>query len=183
MSPYLSNHSRRGLPECNEIDVLATHSNLTSAPSDPVHLESITNKLHSTGYITHHLAVEPDQYHGILQLPNHIISNTHGQPSHRHLRIRLVAWNAFIFAQLHFTGPITFVRYLRERAARQGYQLSWDKLEKRTKTAVEVFGVDGLRFMDTDDHPEGQVIVLDSEEDVFRFLKMKYVHPNERNWY
>jgi len=75
------------------------------------------------------------------------------------------------------------VRYLRERAARQGYQLSWDKLEKRTKTAVEVFGVDGLRFMDTDDHPEGQVIVLDSEEDVFRFLKMKYVHPNERNWY
>ena len=65
-----------------------------------------------------------------------------------------------------------------------GYRLTAQALEKRTKTAVEVFGVDGLRFMEKDDGvTEGKSIELDSEEDVFRYLRMKYIPPHERNWY
>jgi hypothetical protein len=67
-----------------------------------------------------------------------------------------------------------------------GYRLSVDKLEKRKETAVEVFGVDALRFMirdQNDNRKEGECVLLDSEEDIFSFLKMKYVPPQGRNWY
>ena len=66
-----------------------------------------------------------------------------------------------------------------------GYKLTPFTLEKRKKTALEVFGVDGLRFLEDgfDDREEGESVHLDSEEDVFRFLRMGYVSPLERNWY
>jgi hypothetical protein len=73
-----------------------------------------------------------------------------------------------------------FVHKMREKAAKMGYLLTWDKLEKRSSTIVEVFGVDALRFVEKDDRPEGELVDLQSEEDIFRFLKMKYVHPSER---
>jgi len=78
------------------------------------------------------------------------------------------------------------MRHLREQAARRGYQITPEKLEKRQKTTIEIFGVDGLRFMEKDKYDtrnEGDRVVLDSEEDVFRFLKMNYVHPHNRNWF
>lgn len=65
-----------------------------------------------------------------------------------------------------------------------GYRLTEEKLEKRVKTALEVFGVDGLKFMQQkDDREEGECVLLDSEEDVFTFLRMKYIPPHGRNWY
>jgi len=72
---------------------------------------------------------------------------------------------------------------LREKAARLGYRLTPDHLEKRKQTAVDVFGVDGLRYMDDDQsgYDEGDLVILDSEEDVFRFLQMKYVPPFDRH--
>jgi DNA polymerase/3'-5' exonuclease PolX len=98
--------------------------------------------------------------------------------------IRFVPWDAFVFAQLHYTGSPHFINHFREQAARIGYRLTNTNLEKRRQTAIEVFGVDGLRFMGQDDgRMEGALVVMDSEEDIFRFLKMEYVHPHGRNWY
>lgn len=51
---------------------------------------------------------------------------------------------------------------------------------------MEVFGVDGLKYMykdEKDDTQEGSLVNLDSEEDLFAFLRMKYVPPHARNWY
>jgi hypothetical protein len=51
---------------------------------------------------------------------------------------------------------------------------------------MEVFGVDGLKYMfkdEKDDVKEGRMVTLDSEEDLFAFLQMKYVPPHQRNWY
>jgi DNA polymerase/3'-5' exonuclease PolX len=95
-----------------------------------------------------------------------------------------VPWDSFVFAQLHHTGSDAFITHLREQAARMGYRLTEEKLEKRVKTALEVFGVDGLKFMQQkDDREEGESVLLDSEEDVFTFLRMKYIPPPGRNWY
>jgi DNA polymerase/3'-5' exonuclease PolX len=124
-------------------------------------------------------------YEGIARLPDAIYAET-SQPRrpHRKLIIRLVPWDAFVFAQLNLTGSEMFIRHLREQAARIGYRLSADNLEKRKKTTVEVFGVDGLQFLGRDDgREEGELVLMDSEEDIFRFLKMEYVHPHARNWY
>jgi DNA polymerase beta thumb len=78
------------------------------------------------------------------------------------------------------------MRHVREQAARIGYRLSLDSLKKDDKIAMEVFGVDGLRFLEQDGKDTrvpGDTVELDSEEDLFRFLKMRYVPPQERNWY
>jgi hypothetical protein len=75
--------------------------------------------------------------------------------------------------------------HVREQAAKMGYRLYPDKLEKRSQTALEVFGVDGLKFMEEDkddERQQGDCVLLDSEEDLFRFLRMKYVPPYKRNW-
>jgi DNA polymerase beta thumb len=74
---------------------------------------------------------------------------------------------------------------MREKAAKMGYRLSSEKLEKRTETAEEVFGADALRFMDWEtgiEREEGECVLLDSEEDIFRFLKMKFIPPQDRDW-
>lgn len=97
--------------------------------------------------------------------------------------IRFVPWDTYVFAQFHYTGSAHFINHCREQAARIGYRLTNSNLEKRKQTAIDVFGVDGLRFMGQDDgRKQGEMVLMDSEEDIFRFLKMEYVHPYDRNW-
>jgi DNA polymerase/3'-5' exonuclease PolX len=161
---------------------------MTGQPSESL-LARIIEKLQSTGYITDHLSTSPTEYHGIVQLPSAIFSSTDPEsqpPPHRRLCFRLVPWDSFVFYELHYTGSEAFTRHVREQAAKLGYRLTAEKLEKRTETAVEVFGVDALRFLEREkdgDRKEGECVLLDSEEDIFRFLRMKYIPPHSRNWY
>ena len=186
-----TDQSRRGAAESPEIDVLLTHPSYTKATPDSVldHaadqklLKSLTDKLHSTGHVTHHLMLLHNRYDGIAQLPIVDVTNP---PPHRRIKFRLIAWNSFVFGQLHFTGTDAFIIHCREQAAKRGYRLTFDSLEKRKKTAMEIFGVDGLKYMYTDDSDtvkEGSLVTMDSEEDLFAFLQMNYVPPHERNWY
>jgi DNA polymerase/3'-5' exonuclease PolX len=53
---------------------------------------------------------------------------------------------------------------------------------------MQVFGVDALRFLEDekikdDTWKEGDKVPLDSEEDIFRFLRMKYIPPQNRSWF
>lgn len=179
------NNSRRGLNYCQEIEVLLAHPQYTTGPPSESLLRSIVDKLYSTGYIVDHLNTGNIHYQGIAQLPSQIFPTTNAIRSHRLLYFRLVPWDAFVFSQIHYTGSETLIRHLREKAAKMGYRLSAEKLEKRTETAVEVFGVDALRFIERetgDERKEGECVLLDSEEDIFRFLKMKFIPPHDRNW-
>jgi DNA polymerase/3'-5' exonuclease PolX len=182
-----SNPSRRGASESPEIDVLVTHPEVTNKPEDTDLLKSIIQKLQETEYITDDLTLDDARYEGIAQLPASAFSETPDRsPVHRRILFRVIPWDSFVFAQLHHTGSEAFIRHLREQAARIGYQLTPEKLEKRSKTAVEIFGVDGLRFMEQDKNDtrkEGDTVLLDSEEDIFRFLRMEFVHPRNRNWF
>lgn len=179
-----SNDSRRGALESDKIDVLVTHFNYTKTP-DESYLQRIRQKFTNKGYIIGDIITEIDRYEGIAQLPAAIFRGSSAPPPlHRRIQFRLVPWQEFPFARLHYTGSEQFILYLRERAARMGYRLTSHELEKRTKTAVEVFGLDGLQFIEKDDGvEEGKSIELDSEEDIFRYLRMKYVPSYERNWY
>ena len=183
----VTNLSRRGAAEAPDIDVLLTHPDTTDESIELDYIESITDKLQQTKHIIHNLTFEPNRYEGIARLPAAIFDgNSTPPPPHRRIKFRLVPWDSFVFAQLHFTGTEAFMRHLREQAARVGYRLFPEKLEKRTNTALEIFGVDGLRFMELDKNDtrkEGENVLLDSEEDVFRFLKTRYVHPHNRNWF
>ena len=187
-----ANQSRRGATQSPEIDVLLTHPSYAKATPDAVidHaadiklLESVTKKLHSSGHITNDLLLLHNRYDGIAQLPVSL-DDTNLSP-HRRIKLRLIAWDSFVFGQLHFTGTDAFIIHCREQAAKRGYKLSFDSLEKRTKSAMEVFGVDGLKYMYNDPKDpikDGTLVTMDSEEDLFAFLRMKYVPPHGRNWY
>jgi DNA polymerase/3'-5' exonuclease PolX len=181
----VSNNSRRGALESTEIDVVVSHPSYTDTKNSQL-LKSIINKLQSSGHIKDHLKVESDQYDGIVRLPAPSFSETSPpQPPYRRIKFNFVPWESFVFGQLHATGSPAFMIHVREQAAKLGYRLYPDKLEKRSKTAVEVFGVDGLKFIEEDKYDqreEGDLVHLDSEEDLFRFLRMKYVPPYKRNW-
>ena len=178
----VSNNSRRGSLESTEIDVVVSHPSYATTNNSQF-LKSIIDKLQSSGHIKDHLKVESDHYDGIARLPPPTFSTP--QPPHRRIKFNLIAWESFVFAQIHATGSPAFMIHVREQAAKLGYRLYPDKLEKRRKTAVEVFGVDGLKFIEEDKYDqrkEGDLVQLDSEEDLFRFLRMKYVPPYKRNW-
>ena len=180
-----SNASRRGALESDEINVIVSHPSYID-DADPQLLKKIIDKLHSSGHISDDLNSTTDQYDGIAQLPPTIFAETSTTPPpHRRIKFQLVPWDSFVFVQLHATGSNAFMIHVREQAAKMGYRLYPDKLEKRSQTALEVFGVDGLKFMEEDKHDEreqGDCVLLDSEEDLFRFLRMKYVPPYKRNW-
>jgi DNA polymerase/3'-5' exonuclease PolX len=158
--------------------------------TDPINppdlLSKVIDKLYSTGHITDHIISLKHRYHGIAQLPT---SPNSSVPilafPHRLLRFRFVPYDSFIFAQLFYTGPHTFTIRVREQAAKRGYCLTADGLQKRVRTAFEVFGVDGLKYMEEDvtkddKKKEGEWVYLDSEEDIFRFVRMRYVAPRLR---
>ena len=172
--------------ESKEIEVLLTHPSYTTAEHPPANLlQGIVDKLHSSGHITDCLDIQKDRCDGIAHFPATMFSETTPPPPHRRIKFLIVTENEFPFMQLHLTGSEPFLTHIREQAARIGYKLYPDMLEKRRNTALEVFGVDGLRFMDDikdDGYKEGDFVLLDSEEDIFRFLRMKYVPPHLRNW-
>ena len=178
--------SRRGALNSKEIEILLSHPNYTAdeTPTDNL-LQSIIDKLHSTGHITDYLDLQRDRFDGIAHFPATMFSDNTPPPPHRRIKFRLVTEDAFAFMQLHLTGTEPFLAHLREQAARMGYKLYPDMLEKNHNTALEIFGIDGLRFMDEnkdDRYKEGDFVLLDSEEDIFRVLRMKYVPPHQRNW-
>ena len=147
-------------------------------------IEKLKAHLVSSGLTKGYLNVRENELSAVGKLPDNIFSETDQHtPTHRLVRLRIVPWDSWPYAQLYYTGSSAFNLYLREKAARLGYKLAPDHLQKSKKAAVEVFGVDGLRFMDDNTQPykEGKWVILDSEEDIFRFLQLKYVHPFDRN--
>ena len=181
-----TDRSRRGTLESKEIDVLLTHPSFTAGDAPKMLLRDLIAKLHSSGHLTDDLEVEIDRYDGIAQMPASIfLESSKPPPPHRRIKFRLVPWDAFVYVQLHATGSEAFIIHVREQAAKIGYKLHQDKMEKCQKAVIEVFGVDGLEYMyevKNDERQEGDCVLCDSEEDIFRFVQMKYVPPYQRNW-
>jgi DNA polymerase/3'-5' exonuclease PolX len=100
--------------------------------------------------------------------------------------LHFIRWNAFVYAALHETGSPAFWLGLRDGAAKLGFELTKNHLLKRTGIFKEVFGADATQYFEdtaqTREYEEDELVYLSSEEDVFRFLDMKYVPPHERNW-
>jgi len=179
-----SDRSRRGAAESPEVDILVTHPTLVSDVAPVEDLKKLEKYLQSKGLIQELLKLGENELSAIGHLPETIFTETNQPvPPHRLIRLYLVQWDSWPYAQLYYTGSSAFNILLREKAARLGYRLTPYHLEKRKQTAVEVFGVDGLLYMEEDrtDYKEGDRVILDSEEDVFRFLQMKYVPPLDRN--
>ena len=87
---------------------------------------------------------------------------------HRRLDIIIVPYNEYSTALLYFTGSAHFNRSMRLLAKKNGMSLSEHALKKN----VIRKGSEKIN--------EGETIVMNSEESIFKYLNLKYRRPEVR---
>ena len=144
---------RRKNKDSGDIDVLITHKS-KSIINDPSLMERIIIKALNKKYIylTDILAVGAKMCLAVCKLKNN--------KNYRRIDFLLTSPEEYPYALLYFTGNDKFNVDLRNRAIELGYSLSQH----------------GLKNMKTNELLEG----LKTEEDILKFLGMKYVEPENR---
>ena len=95
--------------------------------------------------ITHTLSIGSTKFLGLTQL------NT--KSKHRHLDIRLLPENLFVYGYLHYTGGRNFNTIIREKAKKKGYKLSEyglfnsDNQLIKVKSDKDIFDIIGLDYI------------------------------------
>jgi DNA polymerase beta len=152
---YRRNHSSSG-----DIDVLI------SGPKG-VHKSLRKQFLEELGrqkIVVEVLASGAKKFMGIVKL------NKYG--THRHLDVIDTDIEQYPFAQLYFTGSGGFNSHMRLLALQKGYSMNEYCLsDKKTKIPVSIKDIQDKLGKDR----------FDTEEDIFRFLELDYIEPQERN--
>lgn len=155
---------RRGKPTCGDVDILISH------PDGRSHkglFSALMQKCTEIGFFTDNLTIHNDpesccKYLGVCKLPGE------GR-KHRRIDIFVVPYSEFPLALLHFTGSAHYNRSLRSKADKLGMSLSEHSLNTGVirKNGVKVFN--------------GTPLPVFSEEDVFKYLDVKYREPKDRD--
>ena len=119
--------------------------------AEDVSIAQVLDLLRRYGYIVADLAQGPAKYMGVIQLPNHIA---------RRIDIRNVSPEQWPYMVLYNTGSQNFNILMRNRAIEMGLRLSEHGLEDTTG--------------------QGRIFPAKTEEEIFRYLGLRYLPPNER---
>jgi DNA polymerase/3'-5' exonuclease PolX len=143
---------RRGEPNSGDIDVLITTSGETKASAQQL-IKSIADTMIKKKYIADTLALGDKKCMAVCRLPRY--------RTHRRIDLMITKPNEFPFAVLYFTGSAQFNVAMRNWALTRGLSLSEY----------------GLKDMKT-----GEFVTchFEAEEDIFRYLDLKYVPPVTR---
>jgi DNA polymerase/3'-5' exonuclease PolX len=119
-------------------------------------LKDIIKQLEDTSYIIEKLALGKNKFMGICKLSPELPA--------RRIDILIADPSYYYFALLYFTGSYTFNIYMRKIALQKGLSLSEYGFKdiKDTKNIIN-----------TSD-------IINSEEDIFKYLDMTYVEPHKR---
>jgi DNA polymerase beta len=152
----VSGSYRRGDPSSGDIDVLITYPFMSSDGQvlDSQIIKSIANAFIAKSYISDVLALGDKKCMAVCKLKWHKV--------YRRIDLMVTKPSQFPFAVLYFTGSQAFNILMRSHALTKGYSLNEYGLKDIKKNQM----ID-CRF--------------DDEEDVFRFLDLKYVPPTLRS--
>jgi DNA polymerase/3'-5' exonuclease PolX len=146
---------RREKLTSNDIDVIVSHPSIkTKSQAEKSNLlKSFVKKLEDEKFIVDSFTSEdvPTKYMGVCKL----------SPKHdlRRIDIRFIPQESYYTAILYFTGSGEFNKRMRRVALSMGYTLN------------------EYRLLDDKQKP----FVVESEEDVFKYLNMEYVIPKDRD--
>ena len=143
---------RRGLPTSGDFDVMITSRSLSELVAAS-HFQQFIDLLVDEGYIRGEFARGEHKFMGVCRLPRH--------QTHRHVDLLLCKPEEYWYTILYFTGSDVFNVSMRRHALSKGYSLSEHGL-KRVRDGVPV--------------PP----VMNSETDIFDFLGLTYVKPEDR---
>jgi DNA polymerase/3'-5' exonuclease PolX len=143
---------RRGAKDSGDIDVLITVKNSVDN-GDRKYLKEYVELLKKKGIIIDDLTNKGDKkYMGFCKLGYGFAV--------RRIDIRYIEYQSYYTALIYFTGSKEFNISIRKIALSKGYSLSEYGLKKKDGNGV---------------------IVLDSEEELFEILGIKYVEPKDRS--
>ena len=153
---------RRGLPTSGDIDLM-----ITSKTEDPSKLrKTLIKELTKEGIIQATMASGKKKFMGVVKL------TSEGYNKARHLDIIDSDPKHFPFAVLYFTGSGGFNSKMRGEALKLGYSMNEFCLsDKNTKVPISSDVIQSKIGKDE----------FESEEDIFQFLEMNYVKPQDRN--
>jgi len=123
---------------------------------DDLDIKTLISELTNGGYIIETLASGKSKFMGLCKLSPELPA--------RRIDILIADPSYYYFALLYFTGSYSFNIYMRKIALEKGYSLSEYGIKNNTDK----------KFIDTKD-------LINSEEDIFKFLQIPYVLPNKRN--
>lgn len=146
---------RRGKKDSGDIDVLVTYNGNSTQTIANNNFKKIVDKLKENKYLVDDFAFGDKKYNGVCKLPRH--------KRFRRIDIMFTEPDKYPFALLYFTGSQQFNIAMRNRALELGYSLNEYSLKKI-----------GSAKNDSIDH------IFHNEKDVFNFLKIKYVEPEDR---
>jgi DNA polymerase beta len=148
---------RRGLESSGDIDVLVTSKSYTYEDMDELNVKQISEfhnyigKLQKIGYITDILSLGKNKCLAVCKVDSKF----------RRIDLLMTPSSEFAYAKLYFTGSKEFNIAMRNHALKLGWSLSEHEL-----TRVNAIGpAPGY---------------MEDEEDIFAFLKLKYVTPKDR---
>lgn len=152
---FRRNHSSSG-----DVDVL-----ISGPPGkNKIYRDLLIKKLKDDGIIREVLASGKKKFMGITKL--------HSYSKFRHMDIIDTEIEQYPFAQLYFTGSGGFNSHMRLIALKKGYSMNeYCISDKKTKKPIETSVIESKigksRFTE--------------ESDIFRFLELDYVKPEDRN--
>lgn len=167
---------RRGRERSGDVDCLLFHKTLLSE-DDVRHwelanghiLSAYAAKLASLGFLVDHLSCGDTKYMGLCRLAGDKHIN-------RRIDIRLMPMNSYATALLYFTGSKNLNTDMRNRALARDMTLNEYGLYKFAKD------LNGHLIKDVKGkNIKGEQIQIQTENDVFTHIGMKYLAPHERD--
>jgi len=141
---------RRGAKDSGDIDIIITHEDNPENYDDII--KNIVTELKNAKYLHDDFAVGTHKYLGVCKLKYHKI--------YRRIDILYATKNVWPFSILYFTGSAEFNIALRNLALTKNYSLN-------------EYGFTSLSNKKLNQE-------FESEEDIFKFLGLRYIEPIER---
>jgi len=151
---------RRGLQTSGDIDVLIRVPKGTKEVKQ--HLAQIVENLKKAGYIEEVLAIGEHKCMAICRRDEASVA--------RRLDLLMTPEEEYAYSVLYFTGSDRFNVAFRQHALNKGYTLNEHALTKVTSPREHA-------LTPTESKPVPQ---MESEENIFRFLGLRYIPPTER---
>ena len=161
---------RRGLATSGDIDVLIRVPKGMDSKDVKQHLAQIAEKLKKAGYIEEILAIGEHKCMAICRRDETSVA--------RRLDLLMTPEEEYAYSILYFTGSDRFNVAFRQHALNKGYTLNEHALTvvKASTKATQSPSEHALTVVNaTKDVPQ-----MNSEEDIFRFLGLRYIPPTER---
>jgi DNA polymerase beta len=144
---------RRGALESGDIDVLISNPNYVNNINDQNYLKKIVKILTKNNLIIDNLTSEGNtKFMGVCKIDE--------SPYAYRIDIRVVNYENYFAALIYFTGSKNFNVYLRNKALEHNYSLNEYSLTNMTN---------------------GEIKILNSEDEIFQLFNIPYLKPTERN--